>query len=102
MIYNQSGFKFKDGKLYYPNTIARPDSYLIFQNSRKVYQISVFNDGIKYYLSVVYEAPEKPYVDNGLYQAIDLGITKTISAINTQGKFYEAPIQDRNRYWNPL
>lgn len=103
MMYNQSGFKFKDGKVilsqYYSKTLLIFD---ISEQFGRVYQISLFNDGIMYYLSIVYEAPEKPYVDNGLYQAIDLGITKTVSAINTQGKFYEATNPRPDRYWNPI
>ena len=32
---------------------------------------------------------EDTYFDNGIYQAIDLGITKIVTAINTEGKFFE-------------
>lgn len=47
------------------------------------------------------EVPEKPYVDNGLYQAIDLGVIKTVTAINTESKFYEAANPRPDQYWNP-
>jgi len=44
---------------------------------------------VTYYLSVVYEIPDVPYKDNNLYQAIDLGINKTVTAVNIEGKFFE-------------
>ena len=73
----------------------------ILKEFNRVYQVSVFHDGKKYYLSIIHEAPEKPYLDNGLYQAIDLGITKTVTAINMQGKFFEARNPRPDKYWNP-
>ena len=42
-----------------------------------------------YYLSVVYEYPTLYMKDNGLYQAIDLGIGKTVTAVNIEAKFFE-------------
>ena len=49
-----------------------------------------------------YSVPEKPYEDNGVYQANDLGITKTVSAVNTKGKFFEAKNPRPDKYWNPI
>ena len=54
-----------------------------------MYQITVFQDDKdKYYVSVVYEQPVKAYVDNGLYQAFDLGVTKHVG-VNVHGRFVE-------------
>jgi putative transposase len=104
MIYNQSGFKIKDNNVFLTQFYRKevPLTFSISENFGRVYQISVFKDDENYYLSFVYEAPEKPYVDNGLYQAIDLGITKTVSAVNTQGKFFEAANPRPDKYWNPI
>lgn len=106
MIHNQSGFKIKSNTItlaqFYkkdiPLTFGIPSS----EQFGRVYQVSVFKDGSKYYLSLVHEVPEKPYEDNGFYQAIDLGITKTVSAVNTQGKFFEAKNPRPDKYWNPI
>jgi putative transposase len=102
MTYNQSGFKIKGGKItltqFYSNV---PLMFDISKEFTRVYQVSVFKDDEKYYISIVYEAPEKPYVDNRLYQAIDLGIDKTVTAVNMPGKFFEANNPRPDKYWNP-
>ena len=102
MMYNQSGFKIKDGKIslsHFYNEV--PLVFELLRNYKRVYQVTVFQKDEKYYLGIVHEVPEKPYVDNGLYQAIDLGITKTITAVNTESKFYEATNPRPDKYWNP-
>ncbi len=101
MTYNQSGFRIKDGKItltHFCNGV--PLTFDISKEFTKVYQVSVFKVKEKYYISIVYEASEKPYVDNGLYQAIDLGINKTVTAVNMQGKFFEADNPRPDKYWN--
>jgi putative transposase len=104
MTHNQSGFKIKENKVtltqFYKKDV--PLTFDISEQFGRVYQISVFKDNEKYYLSIVHEVPEKPYVDNGLYQAIDLGITKTVSAINTSGMFFESTNPRPDKYWNPI
>ncbi|MEA2089729.1 MAG: transposase, partial [Thermoproteota archaeon] len=65
----------------------------------KVIQISVFKDGGGFYISIIYEKTEKPYFDNGLYQAIDLGITKIVTAVNMHGKFLEVENMRPDKYW---
>lgn len=104
MIYNQSGFRVKDGTVtlsqFYNKNI--PLTFELAKEFSKIYQISVFQDRGDYFISIVYEEPEKPYEDNGVYQAIDLGITKTVSAINTKGKFFEAKNPRPDKYWNPI
>ena len=108
MIYNQSGFRVQESRIvlaqYY-----RKDISLVFdisadhvtRNLSRIYQIVVSHDRGRYYLSIVHEVPEKPYENNGLYQAIDLGITKTITAVNMQGKFFEVKNPRPDSYWNP-
>ena len=105
MVYNQSGFKVENGSIKLshkynevPLTFSVPDTYEFIH----VYQISVFYDGGDFYISVIHEVPEKPYVDNGLYQAIDLGITKTVTAVNTSGNFFEVNNPRPDKYWNPI
>ena len=81
-----------------PLCFAIPESFA-FGN---VYQVSVFQDEKdKYYVSVVYEQQAKAYVDNGLYQAFDLGVTKH-TAVNIHGRFMEFKNPRFDRYWNPM
>jgi putative transposase len=104
MIYNQSGFWAGKGRIalshFYNDTpleFAIPDN-LSFE---EVKQVSIFMYGNDFYLSVIYEKPEKPYTDNGLYQAIDLGVGKIVTAVNSQGKFLEVENPRTDKYWQP-
>jgi len=47
----------------------------------------------------VYEAKALSFVDNGLFQAFDLGITKHV-AVNSYGRFVEFKNARHDRYWN--
>ena len=40
-------------------------------------------------------------MDNGLYQAIDLGITKIVTAVNSKARFLEVENLRPDKYWNP-
>jgi putative transposase len=125
MNYNQSGLKIKDGYIilshYYKNGSPElkfkiPDDLIdntdvclqTIYDFDKIKQITVFREepNIKkyseYYLSIVYEIPDIPYKDNSLYQAIDLGINKTVTAVNTEGKFFEIGNPRQDKYWNPI
>jgi putative transposase len=98
MVYNQSGFKFERGcvKLSskHPSGIALcfaiPESFAF----SRVHQVTVFQDNKKkYYVSVVYEAKALPFVDNGLRQAFDLGVTSIrllIVMANLQSSLFPA------------
>ncbi len=125
MNYNQSGFKIKDGYIilshYYKNGFPElkfkiPDNLInntdiclqTIYDFGKIKQTTVFREEPnkykegEYYLSIVYEIPDIPYKDNGLYQAIDLGINKTVTAVNTEGKFFEIGNPRQDKYWNPI
>lgn len=105
MTYNQSGFKVENNVVtltqFYNNVplcFAIPDKFKF----PKVYQITIYNDGDGFYLCITHDVPAKPYKDNGLYQAIDLGIDKTVTAVNMQGRFFEAKNPRPDKYWNPI
>ena len=102
MVYNQSGFSIKGQEIslsHFYNEV--PLVFELLRKYDKVYQVNVYQKKGKYYLGIVHEVSEKPYVDNGLYQAIDLGVTKTATAINIHGKFYETANPRPDIYWNP-
>jgi len=105
MLYNQSGFSVERGKVrlsHFCNGV--PLEFEIPEKFEfgRVYQVAVYKDGEDFYLSIVYERREKPYVDNGLYQAVDLGVNKIVTAVNSQGKFFEVKNQRPDRYWQPI
>ena len=106
MNYNQSGFKIERGKItlkhYYnkvPLAFIVPEKY----EFERVRQVSIHRDSRdrRFYLSIIYELPERPHVDNGLYQAVDLGINKIVTAVNTLGRFFEVINPRPDKYWNP-
>ena len=113
MNYNQSGFRLdrKNNKISFTQfykkdvelSFSVPD-YLM-DGIKRVIQISIFHnhDNDKFYLSLTYEEKvKKEYLDNGLYQAIDPGITKIVTAVNSAGKFFEVKTPRHDKYWNPI
>ena len=104
MVYNQSGFKLRDNMITLSHKcndvslkFSIPDKF----SFDRIYQVAVFREGVDLYLSITYEQPEKVYVDNGKYQAIDLGITNIVTAVNTDGKFIQIRNQRPDKYWLP-
>lgn len=109
LVYNQSGFKINNGKLSFSHKVNEiPLSFEIGNafDLLEIKQIEIYNDDPykgrgKFFVSITYEEnPLKEYVDNDLYQAIDLGITKIVTAVNTQGKFFEVKTPRSDQYWN--
>jgi len=128
MIWNQSGFKIEDGyiilshyynegkKNYVELKFKIPDNLMdntnidlhVMYGFEKIKQITMFRDDPhrkkkgQFYLSATYDYPAFPPKDNGLYQAIDLGIGKTVTAVNMKGKFFEIKNPRQDLYWNPI
>jgi putative transposase len=105
MLYNQSGFSVERGKVtlsHFYNDVSLEFKIPEKFEFEKVYQVAVYRDDGDFCLSIVYEKEEKPYTDNGLYQAIDLGVNKIVTAVNSQGKFLEVKNQRPDKYWQPI
>ncbi len=128
MNWNQSGFAIKDGYIilsHFYNDGKKNYVQLRFNIPKdlrdntnvclgtiyqfdKIKQITLYREEpnikkeSKYYLSVVYDIPDVPYKDNNLYQTIDLGINKTVTAVNLSGKFFEIGNPRQDKYWNPI
>lgn len=107
MHYNQAGFKveFKVDKGIVKLSHKLNNTELSFKIPIKfeisnIIQVSVFMKDNKYFLSITYNKEPISYVDNGLYQAFDLGVTKHV-AVNMNGKFVEFTNQRPDRYWKP-
>jgi putative transposase len=108
--FNQSGFKVRDGKITFSHEIN--DVKLSFDigniaDELNIKQVEISNDNPykargAFYVTITYDEDVKiPFVDNGKMQAIDLGITKIVTAINTEGKFFEVKTPRPDQYWNP-
>jgi putative transposase len=113
MDFNQSGFKIKDEKIKLSHSynnisleFGLPEKFGFGSNDnskKKVKQVSIFKfkDG-DFYLSITYdEKLAKEYIDNGLYQAFDLGLSKQ-TAVNIDGKFFEAKNRRPEKYWKKI
>ncbi|MFX0079017.1 MAG: RNA-guided endonuclease InsQ/TnpB family protein [Candidatus Hermodarchaeota archaeon] len=66
----------------------------------KIRQVDLFQDRRRrWFVAITYEKAVPPYVDNGQYQAMDLGVINLVTAVNLKGRF----VQMRNRrpdlYW---
>ena len=108
--YNQSGFKLKNNIITFSHKVNDvPLSFDIgnLADGLNVKQVEIVNDNPykargKFYICLAYDVEvEDTYFDNGIYQAIDLGITKIVTAINTNGKFFEVKTPRPDNYWNP-
>jgi len=128
MIWNQSGFRIQNGyiilshfynegkKSYVELKFKIPED--LMENTdvdlQEIYDLGKIKQIIMtreepnrkkksdYYISVVYEYPIGYMKDNGLYQAIDLGISKTVCAVNMEAKFFEIKNPRYDLYWNPI
>ncbi len=109
LVYNQSGFKVNGNTIGFSHKVN--DVCLLFDvqntlDSSRVKQIEIYNDDPykakgDFFISVICDvSPSIEYVDNNRYQAIDLGITKIVTAVNTQGKFFETKTMRSDQYWN--
>jgi putative transposase len=107
--YNQSGFKLETGTVTFSHKVN--DVPLTFDigdiaDGLKVKQIEIFNDNPyqakgKFFVSITYDVDlQDIYYDNSIYQAIDLGITKIVSAVNSEGKFFDIKTPRNDNYWH--
>lgn len=69
----------------------------------KIKQVEIKKEGNKWYILVCSEIEVPKYKDNGKYQAIDLGISDIVTAVNMDGNFIHIKnkIQSLEKYWQP-
>lgn len=110
LVYNQSGFKIDKDTITLSHKVSKvPLTFSVkgLIDGQKIKQIEIYNDNPfkakgKFFLSIVYdEYSKKDYRDNNIYQAIDLGVTKIVTAVNTYGKFFEVATPRPDKYWSP-
>jgi putative transposase len=88
-----SGVKLSFGLPWLPDDINEDTS---------IKQVEVVRDDKGRYFVCLQVKIDKPaHVDNGLYQAIDLGITNIVTAVNSHGKFIQIPNRRADLYWKP-
>lgn len=101
MNYNQSGFKLSDHKIRFSQSYKK-DIPLEFDIHTPVFdnvkQVEISENNGKYFVSITYEVETPEYVDNGLYQAWDLGVTKQ-TGVNLEGRFTEIKNIRPDKYW---
>ncbi len=73
------------------------------KNYYNIKQIEIYNNEPfhakgEFYFFIVYELTETQYIDNGIYQYIDAGITKVVIAFNAKGKFFEIKNPKSDKY----
>src|SRR5271157_2862467 len=90
LCYNQSGFKFDLPWL--------PDDIDKFT---KIKQVEIVRDDMKhYFICIQIEKEDKrSYIDNALYQAIDLGISNIATTVNINGEFVQISNRRVDLYW---
>jgi len=106
LCYNQSGFKIEKDKIKFshkhPSKIPLVFrlKYPYYYENKKIKQVDLFLDSQKrWFISINYELSLPKYKDNGLYQAIDLGITNLVSAVNLDFKFIQVKNRRADLYW---
>ena len=66
----------------------------------KVKQVELFQDRRRrWFVTIIIDEMAPAYVDNGLYQAIDLGIINLVTAVNLHGKFVQIRNRRADQYW---
>ncbi len=104
LCYNQSGFSITKNMIRFshkhPEKVELSFSVPFDFTTTRVKQVEIFQDRYdqQFYVAVTFEETEPPYIDNGLYQAFDLGITKH-TAVNSYGKFLETAVKRPDKYW---
>jgi len=116
MHYNQKGFKIDGTKItfthFYPTKNTKDKVDLTFEmegkiknfTNKKVKQITIYQEHKtkQFYLSIIYEENTPKYYDNGIYQAIDLGVINLVAAVNShKGKTVVIKNKRADKYWQP-
>ena len=106
LCYNQSGFKIKKDKIKFSHKHPSKTPlefgliYPFRYENKNIKQVELFLDSQNHwFIAINYEHSLPKYKDNGLYQAIDLGISNLISAVNLDFKFIQVKNRRADLYW---
>ncbi len=66
----------------------------------RVKQVEIFQDRqCRWFINLIIDENAPEYIDNGLYQAIDLGVLNIITGVNMHGKFIQIQNRRPDIYW---
>lgn len=66
----------------------------------RVKQVELFQDRKhRWFVAIIFEVPIQPHVDNGQYQAVDVGIINLFTAVNLHGRFVQIRNRRADQYW---
>jgi putative transposase len=106
LSYNQSGFSIKDNTISFSHkhpskTPLKFDitHYPLPKEIQSIKQVELFQDRKQWFIAISYEIEFPEYVDSGKYQAIDLGVSNIVSAVNSHGKFLQIKNNRADLYW---
>ncbi len=107
LCYNQSGFRIDTENKSIRFSHNHPSGVeLLFslpwlpKFKGKVKQVEILKDTRNRWFVAIISDEEVPfYVDNGFYQAIDLGIINLVTAVNIHGKFIQIQNRRPDKYW---
>ncbi|TFF98945.1 MAG: transposase [Promethearchaeota archaeon] len=106
LCYNQSGFDIENDIISFSHKHPSKTEisfdishYPLKEETKKIKQVEIFTKKGKWFVSITYEFQEPKYIDNGKYQAIDLGVSNIISAVNLDGKFIQIKSRRVDLYW---
>mgnify|MGYP006278709835 CR=1 FL=1 len=106
LCYNQSGFKIENNTIAFSHRHPSRtpltfdiSHYSLKEEAEEIKQVEIFTRKHKWFMSITYEFREPEYADNGKYQAIDLGISNLVSAVNLDGKFVQIKNRRADLYW---
>lgn len=105
ICYNQSGFKLEKKVIQFSH--KHPSKIPLIFSLKYPYcaveivkQVEIFKDfQNRWFISITYEVQALKYKDNGLYQAIDLGVSNIVSAVNLHSKFIQIKNKRADLYW---
>lgn len=105
MCFLQSGFKIARNSIVFSHKhpLNIPLVFKLtypYKGTEKVKQVEISKDlKEKWYVSITYDLEEPAYVDNGLYYAIDLGISNLVSGVNLDRKAIQIRNKRPDLYW---
>jgi putative transposase len=106
LCYNQSGLDIEGNTISFSHrhpskTELKFDisHYPLKKRVKKIKQVELFTKKGKWFVALAYEIHEPEYADNGKYQAIDLGVSNHVSAVNLEGKFVQIKNRRADLYW---
>lgn len=105
LCYNQSGFNIVENTISFshghPSGVPLEfDLKWLPEINRMIKQVEILRDHRhRFFVTITHEVEVPKYKDNGLYQAIDLGISNIVTAVNLHSKFVQIKNRRADLYW---